>query len=381
MIEKMQSGTIGNLMETISAPLLAWFLNYARILPWREDVTPYRVWISEIMLQQTRVEAVKGYFTRFVKKLPMVKDLAEIQEDELLKLWEGLGYYNRVRNMQKAAQIITNEYEGQFPDTYSKLLLLPGIGSYTAGAVGSIAFGLKEPAVDGNVLRVLARIGGDYSDIADVSVKKRAEEEIRAWLQGVETYRFRDMPVAIHNIAGTMNQALMELGATVCIPNGQPKCTVCPIATDAVCVCEAFKQGTQLALPVKTKKKSRRIDYKTVILIMDDRKTVIRKRPSKGLLAGLYEFPNIEGHLSEKQVQQYTESLGYFPMYIEKMPEAIHIFTHCEWRMQAYIVKIAETGVMENENGYSDLFVNRAEIENVYPVPSAFSLFTKYVKV
>ncbi len=381
MIEKMQSGTIGNLMETISAPLLAWFLKHARVLPWREDVTPYRVWISEIMLQQTRVEAVKGYFTQFVKRLPMVQDLAEVQEDELLKLWEGLGYYNRVRNMQKAARIITNEYEGQFPDTYSKLLSLPGIGSYTAGAVGSIAFGLKEPAVDGNVLRVLARIGGDYSDIAEVSVKKRAEEGIRAWLQGVETYEFCDMPVAMHNIAGTMNQALMELGATVCIPNGQPKCTVCPIATDAVCVCEAFKQGTQLALPVKTKKKSRRIDYKTVVLIMDDRKTVIRKRPSKGLLAGLYEFPNIEGHLSEKQVQQYTENLGYFPMYIEKIPEAIHIFTHCEWRMQAYIVKIAETGVMENENGYSDLFVNRAEIENVYPVPSAFSLFTKYVKV
>ena len=355
--------TNGKALADIVTPLLTWFEENARDLPWRKNVTPYQVWVSEIMLQQTRVEAVKAYYIRFMKRLPTVEALADISEDELLKLWEGLGYYNRVRNMQKAACVITEEYGGKFPDQYEQLLSLPGIGSYTAGAIGSIAYNLPEPAVDGNVLRVLARIRGDYEDIAEPTVKKRVETELRALLQ--------DIPVA-----GAFNQALMELGATVCVPNGAPKCEICPIQQSKTCRCIAFDQSSQSELPVKSPKKQRRIDEKTVILIMDDRRAIIRKRPSTGLLAGLYEFPNAEGYLSEREVQDYVENMGFFSIRIEKLPEVTHIFTHREWRMRAYAVQIAEPERINQEN----LFVDRTQIEETYPLPTAFSKFTSYVK-
>ncbi len=370
-------------LEEIVAPLLTWFSDNARQLPWRDSPTPYQVWVSEIMLQQTRVEAVKEYYLRFMKRLPTIEALAQIEEQELLKLWEGLGYYNRVRNMQKTACIITKDYGGTFPKQYEQLLSLPGIGTYTAGAVASIAYGLPEPAVDGNVLRVLARIRGDYGDIADAAVKKRVEAELRTLLNQISDENAipnARVPKRM-NRTGALNQALMELGAIVCIPNGTPKCEMCPIRNSQACRCIAFDHNSQSELPVKSPKKQRKIDEKTVILIMDDRRTIIRKRPSTGLLAGLYEFPNTEGYLSEKQVQEYVESMGLFCLRIERIPDATHIFTHREWHMRAYLVRIAESpdaNVLIEDRKHN--FVNREQIEEQYPLPTAFSKFMCYVK-
>ena len=200
------------MLEKIVKPLLAWYDKGRRILPWRESPTPYHVWVSEIMLQQTRVEAVKPYYDRFMQELPDIEALAKVDEEKLLKLWEGLGYYNRARNLKKSAEKIVIDYEGQMPDSYEELVKLTGIGSYTAGAIASIAFGKPYPAVDGNVLRILARLRLDERDILDAGVKRAVETEL---LQVIP----KDRP-------GDFNQALMELGAVVCVPNGMPKCDI-----------------------------------------------------------------------------------------------------------------------------------------------------------
>ncbi len=346
--------------------LLNWFAHHARSLPWREDRTPYCIWVSEIMLQQTRVEAVKGYFERFMKALPDIQALAKVSEDELLKLWEGLGYYSRVRNMQKAAVMLCEQYNGELPADYHQLQKLPGIGTYTAGAIVSQAFSIPEPAVDGNVLRVLARLNGDDRDIADSKVKTSVEEYLRDIMVNV-------MP---EGHAGDFNQALMELGATVCVPNGTPKCEICPMHEQ----CFAFRENKQNVLPVKSPKKPRVVDEKTILIIVNDTQTLIRKRENKGLLAGLYEFPNIEGLLSEQDALQYVANLNLMSMRIEMLPEAKHIFTHREWRMRAYRIRIAdeteEVALPENL-----LIVNRRQIEQKYPLPSAFSRYTKYVSL
>ncbi|WP_418706515.1 A/G-specific adenine glycosylase, partial [Anaerotruncus massiliensis (ex Liu et al. 2021)] len=264
-------------MEEIVEPLLGWYAENARDLPWRREVTPYRVWISEIMLQQTRVEAVKGYFARFIGALPGPAELAAVDERELLKLWEGLGYYSRARNLQKAARVIMETYGGELPASHEELLTLPGVGPYTAGAVASIAFGLPEPAVDGNVLRVLSRLTADNSDIADPAVKRAAERTVRGIIPAGR--------------AGAFNQALMELGATVCAPNGPPACGRCPLAG----LCAAHAAGNETAYPVKAAKKARRVEERTVLLLVRDELLALRRRPAKGLLAGLWELPNLPG--------------------------------------------------------------------------------------
>lgn len=220
--------------------LLNWYDSHARILPWRESPTAYRVWISEIMLQQTRVEAVKPYFERFIKELPEVKALALASEEQLIKLWEGLGYYNRVRNLQKAAQTIMEHYKGEIPDSYEKLLELSGIGEYTAGAIASIAFGKTVPAVDGNVLRVYTRLTANKEDITKTAVKKEIAKQIKNILPQKRT--------------GDFNQSLMELGATICLPNGLPKCEQCPLKD----LCEAKKRDLMQHIPVKTPKRKRK---------------------------------------------------------------------------------------------------------------------------
>ncbi len=264
--------------------LLRWYQQERRILPWRENPVPYYVWISEIMLQQTRVEAMKPYFARFINALPDISALAAVEEETLLKLWEGLGYYNRAKNLKKAAQIVVEQYGGEMPADYNKLLDLPGIGSYTAGAIASIAFGLPVPAVDGNVLRVLSRFLADGSDIWKQSVKRQVEE-----LLG------RTMP---RNEASAFNQAMMEIGAVVCLPNGLPLCEVCPMAP----FCLSKILGTQLFYPVKKVKKARKVEARTVLLLIrgncQKRQVALRKRENVGLLAGMYEFPNLVGSLS-----------------------------------------------------------------------------------
>ena len=345
------------MLEEIAGPLLAWYDRNARILPWREQPSPYRVWVSEIMLQQTRVEAVKPYFERFTAELPDIRSLAGCPEERLLKLWEGLGYYNRVRNMQKAAQVVETEYGGRMPGDYEALLSLPGIGHYTAGAIASIAFGIPVPAVDGNVLRVLSRVTMCGDDIFRQSVKARWERDVKSAMPG-------DRP-------GDFNQALMELGAVVCVPNGMAKCGQCPLRG----MCLAQKEGCVLDYPKKSQKKPRKIEKRTVLVIREGERTAIRRRPGKGLLAGMYELPNLEGHLSREEVLAYLKEKELSPLHIRKLEEAKHIFSHIEWHMTGYLVRVEEAEGGEPEEL---IFVETDKKEKTYPIPSAFGAYMKY---
>ena len=342
-------------IEIVSERLLNWYDAGRRILPWREDATPYHVWVSEIMLQQTRVEAVKPYYDRFIKALPDIEHLARAEEEELLKLWEGLGYYNRVRNLKKAAQVIMEEYGGVMPKEYEELIKLPGIGSYTAGAVSSIAYGRKVPAVDGNVLRVLSRLKGDERDISQQRVRTAIEEELRL-----------SMP---EERPGDFNQALMELGAVVCIPTGVPHCEECPWENS----CMAHLQKRELDFPCKMPKKPRVIEKKTVLVIKDENKAALKKRPKDGLLAGMYEFPCLEGHLTDGQVLEYLKEEGLSVLKIEPLRSSRHIFTHKEWHMIGYAVKVDE--LAENKNSGNMIFVEYQEARERYPIPSAYRAY------
>ena len=344
-------------LDLIASPLLAWYDAGRRILPWREEPTPYHVWLSEIMLQQTRVEAVKSYYDRFLRRLPDIADLAVVEEETLLKLWEGLGYYNRARNLKKAALQIMEEYGGTMPGNYESLLKLAGIGSYTAGAVASIAFGQPVPAVDGNVLRVLARLRTDDRDILDAGVKKSIEAELRG--------------VIPENRPGDFNQALMELGAMVCIPNGNPKCENCPWVE----FCQARIQNRITEYPKKAPKKPRSIELKTVLVIRYGNLVALRRRPDRGLLAGLYEFPTLEGHCGEEQVIAHLKQAGVSPLRIRRLTEAKHIFTHKEWHMTGYAVRIDDLSGMGEY-----VFVEPEKIRDQYPVPSAFAAYMEQIR-
>ena len=348
-------------LDEIAKPLLAWYDRGRRILPWREEPTPYHVWLSEIMLQQTRVEAVKPYYDRFLKELPDIEHLAAVEEERLLKLWEGLGYYNRARNLKKAALQIVNDYDGQMPGNYEELIKLSGIGSYTAGAISSIAFGNAVPAVDGNVLRILARLRMDDRDILDAKVKKEIETELLDVIP-------KDRP-------GDFNQALMELGAMVCIPNGMAKCETCPWHE----LCKARKEESVLDFPKKTPKKPRNIEKKTILVIRDGEKVALRKRPEKGLLAGMYEFPSIEGHQKKEYVLSYLKELNVQPLRIEKLPVAKHIFSHKEWHMMGYVIRVDELERMQPREEL--IFVTPQETEHKFPIPSAFAAYTEYMDI
>ncbi len=348
------------MLEQIVKPLLLWYDRHARVLPWREEISPYRVWVSEIMLQQTRVEAVKPFFERFLRVLPDVRALSECPEDDLLKLWEGLGYYNRVRNMQKAARVIVEEYDGTFPADYEKLLALPGIGHYTAGAIGSIAFGLPVPAVDGNVLRVLSRVKASYEDIQKQSVWSSMEQEIKK--------------IIPKERAGDFTQALIEIGAIVCVPNGKAKCEACPLAF----CCLAKAKGIVEELPKKKEKKARRVEERTVLVLREGERVAIKKRPAKGLLAGLYELPNLTGYLGEEEVLKHVRELGFSPLRILPLAGAKHIFSHVEWRMTGYVVSLEETKDMDREGLF---FIDAKETEKKYPIPAAFAAYARYMDI
>jgi A/G-specific adenine glycosylase len=340
--------------------LLVWYNLNKRDLPWRHTKNPYCIWVSEIMLQQTRVEAVKGYYERFLRALPDVQALSMCPEDRLLKFWEGLGYYNRVRNMQKAAVRIVEDFDGKFPDTYEEIRKLPGIGSYTAGAIGSISFGLNEPAVDGNVLRVMARLENSEDDILEIKTKKRVSEKIKEVLL-LSSKTLKDWD------PGDFNQSLIELGAVVCLPNGKPKCEECPLMPG----CTACAKQTTDHIPVRIRKTKRKIEKKTVLLVRDGTKTAVRKRPDNGLLAGLYEFPNLPGEADEETVLKEVENHGLVPLQIRKIRNAKHLFSHVEWQMTGYEIRVAE------EEGAKDdwIFAETSEMEKRYAVPSAFSAY------
>lgn len=348
------------MLEKIAEPLLSWYDKNARILPWREDASPYRVWVSEIMLQQTRVEAVKPFFERFITALPDVRSLAECPEDRLLKLWEGLGYYNRVRNMQKAAKVIVEDYGGHFPKSVEELLALPGIGRYTAGAIASIAFGIPAPAVDGNVLRVLSRVEASYEDIMKQSVRIEMERNIQKIIPA--------------DRAGDFTQAMIEIGAIVCVPNGKARCGECPLAF----CCRAKALGIVEELPKKKIKKERRLEDKTVLILREGDRVAVRKRPSKGLLAGLYELPNLEGQLSDSAVLEQVKAWGLTPIRILPLEGAKHIFSHVEWHMTGYAVSLEETEDMDR-NGL--LFIDAKETEEKYPIPAAFAAYARYMNI
>ncbi len=354
-----ESGAELSDLSLLAKALPAWYRRMKRSLPWRDDPTPYHVWLSEIMLQQTRVEAVKAYYLRFLETLPDISALSACDEQKLLKLWEGLGYYSRVRNLQKAARIITEEYGGIMPSSYEEILSLPGIGEYTAGAIASIAFGQKKAAVDGNVLRVTARFLGDEEDIGSASLKTRRKTELEAI-----------MPKA----AGSFNQALMDLGAMVCLPNGSPKCTECPLSS----ACQAYLSGRTGELPVKKKKSERRILDRTVFVIRHRGKILLHRRPEHGLLAGLYELPGSEKQLGRSEALDHVRDLGFEPLYIEKLPDSRHIFSHLEWRMCAYLVRTDE--LPEPFPASEDYLLESPEdIAAGFPIPSAFSAYKKYL--
>ena len=359
-----------NITSQIVWPLIDWFADNARQLPWRDNPEPYYVWISEIMLQQTRVEAVKGYFERFTKELPDIASLASVEEERLLKLWEGLGYYNRAKNLKKAAIIIMEKYNGKLPKDSVELQKLPGIGAYTAGAISSIAYNKIAAAVDGNVLRVMMRLWGSFEDITKESVKKSVGTELE-----------RVIPA---QYPGSFNQSLMELGATVCLPNGKPLCGECPI----VKWCIAHQNNTQLMLPVKPPKKSRKIEEKTILVIDTSYGILIRKRPEKGLLASLWEYPSLDGKLDFEEVKKQISSAGLFVEEIQQLGEAKHLFSHIEWHMIGYYIKTAAKDINfccavaeEDTNNVSflaDCFpVAPQKLLKEYSIPAALDAYKK----
>lgn len=338
-------------LQQLPLPLLEWFRDNARSLPWRDEPTPYHVWLSEIMLQQTRVAAVLGYYKRFLDSVPDIPALAAIPEERLMKLWQGLGYYSRARNLRRAAQIIVAQYGGVFPSSYPAVRALPGVGDYTAGAICSIAFGQAVPAVDGNVLRVYARVCGDTGDISAPQMKRNVARALEAVI-----------PV---DAAGQFNQALMELGAMVCLPNGAPLCSRCP----AKSFCAALAQNRIGELPNRPSKKPRRVEGRTVWLIFYGNRTALRRRPSRGLLAGLWEFPNgLEADSLPEEWGVRAASTGY-------AGQAKHIFTHIEWHMT---LRTAEAETDRLPPGW--VWADRTDLDNEYAVPGAFAGALQAVK-
>ncbi len=310
-----------DICKALPGLLEKWYQENKRELPWRRDKEPYHVWLSEIMLQQTRVEAVKGYYARFLDALPTVAALAACPEDQLNKLWEGLGYYSRVRNLKKAATVIQNEFGGVFPREYEAVRSLPGIGEYTAGAICSICFDLPTPAVDGNVMRLVSRLLGDDTPMDDPRQKK--------YIQSLLAQVYPEN-------AGDFTQALMELGATLCGPNRKPECDSCPCKA----VCQAELLGIQERLPVKLPKRGRREEEKTLFIACCEGKYALQKRPNSGLLAGLWQFPNVPGKLEAQAALEKARELGFAPKDIRRQLDKEHIFTHIRWDMRGVYLEV-----------------------------------------
>lgn len=304
-------------IETFQEALLSWYHEEKRDLPWRRTDNPYYIWISEVMLQQTRVEAVIPYYERFIEKFPTMQKLADATEEELLKMWEGLGYYSRARNLQSGVREVMETYGGVVPDTRKEISKLKGVGPYTAGAVLSIAYGVPEHAVDGNVMRVISRILLIEEDIALARNRKIFEEAV--------------MRLMAHEDPSSFNQALMELGALICIPN--PRCLLCPVRD----FCAAFEEGTQEQLPVKSKKvKHKKMAVASFAIQDGEGRWLVRQRPSKGLLAGLWEFPMVELTDETAPSVRLSEETGIQLKRLEEATSFSHVFSHITWEMEAY---------------------------------------------
>ena len=339
--------------KSIGNILLSWFEERDRSLPWREDPTPYHVYLSEIMLQQTRVEAVKEYYHRFLLKYPTLKSFVDSTEDEYNKLWQGLGYYSRVRNLHQSCSIILNQYQGIIPDDYKTLISLPGIGDYTACAILSIAYHKPYVALDGNLMRIFSRL-----TLFDGNIKEEKSKDMA---------RSFFLPlVSIH--PSKMNQALMDIGQLYCLPHGKPHCFSCPFSS----TCKAHQEERELDYPVKTEKKNKKSCDKTIFLFRYKNEVCIQKRPNNGLLASLYEFPNVDSSLSDDDVKRYLNDLHYSYSSYQFIGKGKHIFTHLIWNMKAYevILKEKPTG----------LFVSLEELKNTYSIPTAFAFITKILE-
>ncbi|MBQ3504183.1 MAG: A/G-specific adenine glycosylase [Oscillospiraceae bacterium] len=338
-----------DILRRLPGAILPWYEANRRELPWRQTKEPYRIWLSEIMLQQTRVEAVKGYYARFLEALPTVEALSDCDDDRLHKLWEGLGYYSRVRNLKKAARVIVEEYGGSFPKEYEKVLALPGIGAYTAGAICSICFDMPTPAVDGNVLRLVSRLTDDPAPI-DLPATKAAVTAALVAIYPAE--------------AGTFTQALMELGATLCGPNRAPECESCPCRE----FCMGYRNGTARNLPVKAPKKEKRQEDRTVFILNCDGRYALEKRPGRGLLAGLWQFPNVAGMLDMADALAEAERMGLHPKEIRREVHRKHIFTHIQWNMKGIYLEVLEPG-----GGFC--WFTAEEINTQAALPTAFRRF------
>ena len=343
-----------NRLKQLPAALLPWYRENRRDLPWRQDKEPYHIWLSEIMLQQTRVEAVKSYYARFLAALPTIESLANCDDDALHKLWEGLGYYSRVRNLKKAAGVIMECHNGVFPTSYADVLALPGIGSYTAGAICSIAFNQPTPAVDGNVLRVISRLTEDATPIDLPAHKKSVEQQL------AQIYPEN---------AADFTQALMELGATVCGPNRKPDCENCPCKD----FCGGTLHGTAEQFPVKLPKKEKKVEEKTVFILSCDGRYALQKRPSKGLLAGLWQFPNTEGTLEIDAALRFLQEKGLSVKEVLRQVTRQHIFTHIRWEMRGIYLEISEP-----KGDFT--WLTTAEIRASAALPTAFRQFWEEIE-
>ena len=330
-----------------------WYQQNKRELPWRKDKNPYHVWISEIMLQQTRIEAVINYYQRFMKEIPDISSLATVKEDKLLKLWEGLGYYNRAKNLKKAAIQIEEEYQGNFPSTYEEMLRLPGIGSYTASAISSICFNEKQATIDGNVLRVYTRF---YADKRNIDLDK-TKKDIRKKIIEI-----------LPEDAGEFNEAMMEIGETVCLPNGLPRCKNCPLQEK----CQANREKSYFQFPVKSPKRTKKEVKYTVLLLKYDSKIYIQQRKSSGLLENMWEFPNIEGNLSKDKIKKYLQNEKIPYTSIQKFISNTHIFTHQKWNMTSYLIESKKAQKEGKE---------LSEIKKEYAIPTAFQPFLKALEL
>ena len=387
-------------MNDFSAELLNWYEQNRRILPWREDPSPYHVWLSEIMLQQTRVEAVRKYYQRFLEKLPDIRSLAEASEDTYLKLWEGLGYYSRVRNLHKAASVIMTDYDGVMPASSKELSRLPGIGPYTASAIASIAYGEAAPAVDGNLLRVFARLTRYEENIRTPAAQKAAVRFCKERMPAADPKErggYTDdtcssdvpgspigsrRPADAFNTAdrrspgnpcGNFNQALMDLGAMICLPNVKPDCGHCPLAP--ACRVHNELPGKETSLPVMPERTEKKTEFLTVFVIRSGPRIAVRKRPERGLLAGLYEFPNTAGSLDDEEALRWLREHSVEPLRIRRTEDAEHVFTHKIWKMRGY--EVAADPFAEERIPF--IMASVEEILDQYSVPSAFGAFLKRI--
>ncbi|MBP5154765.1 MAG: A/G-specific adenine glycosylase [Lachnospiraceae bacterium] len=342
-------------LEKLPGLLTDWFCRAARPLPWRGTLDPYRIWISEIMLQQTRIETVREAYARFTERFPDLNSLAEAEETAVLKAWEGLGYYSRARNLHKTARLCRESFGGTLPGSYEELRRLPGIGEYTAGAVASIAFGENVPAVDGNVMRVLSRFLCDERDVMQESMRR----EMRA--------RLRALP---KEDPGLFNEALMELGEVICVPGGQPLCGLCPLGGE----CLARRRGLQTKLPLRAKAEEKRTEAWTVLLFCCGDRFALEKRPEKGLLSGLYGFPMLPGHASPEEAAERIRSAYETETPVpEAAGEAVHVFSHVIWRMHGLIIQspVPVPGLR---------YVTAEEQSAGYPVPTAFKTYLTLIR-